>query len=316
MDELRVAQEFNQFLAIPSLTVIFCILFLLAIQRWRSLLFQNLLIAAFIVTLLFMNFLEVLTFGNLYTNYDFSIRAYNCTAIILASLFLCLGENLNADSGIDKRFLYSIIILTSSLLIWAILFTDIVISGYSVNAFSIFRNPGDLYWLFQIFAFLCITLGVYFITRGIFLATNDLDRKRYRVILISFFPLVITSFLVLIFMHFGANLNLSLFLPICTLLFITVYLFTESRHDLFRFLVNVPYSPERAAYKALNNRVIEYISKTQTNEKLPLKEFMHDIETAIIENVLEIKDGNHSLTAELLSVSLSTVYRNKKKKDG
>jgi len=77
--------------------------------------------------------------------------------------------------------------------------------------------------------------------------------------------------------------------------------------------VNIPFSSERAPYREINEQVIEYLSKTQTDEKLSLKEMMTEIERTFINNALEIKDGNHSLAAELLSISLSTIYRNKDK---
>jgi DNA-binding NtrC family response regulator len=122
-----------------------------------------------------------------------------------------------------------------------------------------------------------------------------------------------TTLLVLFLMQLGIEITWSLFLPFTTLIFVTVYLFTKDRNNLFRLLVNVPFSKERKAYKQLNARVLEYISKTQTDEPLPLKKIMSDIEQTFINNALEIKDGNLNLAAELLSISISTVYRYKDK---
>jgi len=42
---------------------------------------------------------------------------------------------------------------------------------------------------------------------------------------------------------------------------------------------------------------------------------MNEIEKTFVTHALEIKDGNHNLAAELLSTSLSTIYRNKERED-
>ena len=114
-------------------------------------------------------------------------------------------------------------------------------------------------------------------------------------------------------MQLGLNINFYIFLPFSTLLFVIVYLFTENKSDLFKFLVNIPYSEERAAYKEMNDRLIEYLAKTQTEEKISLKEAMGSIEKAFIARALELKGGDHNLAAEMLSISMSTIYRKEDK---
>jgi len=144
-------------------------------------------------------------------------------------------------------------------------------------------------------------------------ANNPLDKKRHIVIFYSFLPIVITGISVLILMQLGFDINFSIFLPLSTLLFVIVYLFTENRSDLFKFLVNIPYSEERAAYKEVNDRLIEYLARTQTDEKISLKEAMGSIEKAFIARALELKGGDHNLAAEMLSISMSTIYRKEDK---
>jgi len=119
--------------------------------------------------------------------------------------------------------------------------------------------------------------------------------------------------LVIILMQAGVQINWSIFLPLSTIAFILAYLFTENRNDLFKVLVNIPFSEERKAYKLINSRILEYISKTQTNESISLKGLLSEIEKTFITNTLEMNDGNHNLAAELLSISISTIYRNKKR---
>lgn len=136
---------------------------------------------------------------------------------------------------------------------------------------------------------------------------------RRKVILVSFFPLIGTVLLVIILMQAGVQINWSIFLPLSTIAFILAYLFTENRNDLFKVLVNIPFSEERKAYKLINSRILEYISKTQTNESISLKGLLSEIEKTFITNTLEMNDGNHNLAAELLSISISTIYRNKKR---
>lgn len=144
-------------------------------------------------------------------------------------------------------------------------------------------------------------------------AKNPLDKKRNIVIFYSIVPIVLTVSFSTLSVQLGLNINFSIFLPLSTLLFVIVYLFTENRSDLFKFLVNIPYSEERAAYKEMNDRLIEYLAKTQTDEKISLKEAMGSIEKAFIARALELKGGDHNLAAEMLSISMSTIYRKEDK---
>ena len=307
--------DFNIFFALPALVTIIVIIILFSSKRWRALLWKNKLIAGLVITLLLMNLIEVLTFGNIYKNYDLLLRAYYIISIISSSFFLCLSERLNHKEIVPRYLLYVTIILINFVYIYSILYSDLVISGAFRTSYTILRIPGKYYWLFQIFTLFCLIAGTYLIWRSINRSKNPLAKKRRTVILYSFIPIIFTAFLVITLMHFGFLINLSILLPLSTLVFLMAYLFTETRKDLYKFLIYIPNSSERIAYKELNDRVIEYMSKTQMEEQISLKEAMHTIEKVFVTRALKIKDGNHNLAAELLSTSMSTVYRNKDRND-
>ena len=313
MEHSQPAENFSILLAIPSLITITVILILLCIGRWRALLWENSLISGLVIALAMMNLLEVVTFANLLSNFSLLIKPYYAAAILSCSFFLCLSLRLNDPAPNTRKYFYLTILATNLLVLPLILFTDLVLSGATRTSYTISRIPGDLYWIFQVYSLICILGGMFLIWKSYSNASNPLDKKRHIVIFYSFIPIVVTGISVLILMQLGLDINFSIFLPLSTLLFVIAYLFTESRSDLFKFMVNIPYSHERAAYKEVNDNIIEYLSKTQTDEKISLKEAMSAIEKAFIARALELKGGDHNLAAELLSISMSTIYRKEEK---
>jgi len=313
VDNELITESFNTWLVIPSLITILTIFIVIMNKRKRKVLSENRLISGLLMSLLLMNILEVLTFGNIYQHYEILLRVYYCTTFITSSYVICLSERLSNPIYFPRRVFYILILLINIALISSTLITNQIVAGAERISYTISRVKGDHYWVFQVYTLLCFIGAPILIGYSIFNAANPLEKKRNIVILFSFIPLTLTVLLVIALMQIGIKMNFSIFLPISTLIFVIVYLFTENRSDLFRFLVNIPFSSERAAYKEISERVIEYISKAQTDEKLSLKEMMAEIERTFINNALEIKDGNHNLAAELLSISLSTIYRNKEK---
>ena len=307
------AEKFNSLLALPSLFALAVILTIFTFRKKRIVLLENIYISSFLISLIGMNVLEVIAYENISANFNLLVRLYYCFLTVLLSSFICLGIRLNNWSPDFFPKLNTYFIVSDISIIALILFSDVFITGATNTAYTVLRLPGNYYWLFLAYLFLCLLLGLYFILRSIYHASNPLDKRRHIVIFYSLFPLILTLAFVFVMIQIGANVNLSILLPICSLIFILVYLLTENKTDLFRFLVNIPFSNERKAYKELNTRVLEYIAKTQTDEPVSLKNLMSEIEKIVITNALEIKDGNHNLAAELLSVSLSTVYRLKYK---
>ncbi len=308
-----ITESFNTWLVIPSFITIFTIFVVIINDRKRTVLSENSLILGLLFSLLLMNILEVLTFGNLYQEYEFLLRIYYCSTFITSSYVFCLSERLINSRYISRRLLYALVFIINITLITLTLMTNQIVAGAEKIVYTISRVKGDQYWIFQTYTLFCFITAPILIRNSIINAANPLDKKRNTVILFSFIPLILTVLLVLVLMQSGIKINFSIFLPISTFIFVIVYLFTENKNDLFRFLVNIPFSSERAAYKEINGRVIEYLSKTQTDEKLSLKEMMSEIERTFINNALEAKDGDHNLAAQLLSISLSTIYRNKEK---
>lgn len=309
MESNQLTTEFNIILAIPSLITLVIIFLLLSIKRSRALLWENFLISGLIIALASMNLVEVITFGNLINNFNLLIKPYYAIAIVSCSFFLCLSWRLNSPTEKKSKICYSVVILANLIVLPLILFTDYIISGAMRTSYSVSRVPGDYYWVFQAYSLLFNLSGMVLIWRSYVKAKNPLDKKRHIVIFYSFLPIVMTGIIILLLMQIGLDINFSIFLPLSTLLFVIVYLFTENRSDLFKFLVNIPYSEERAAYKEMNDRLIEYLAKTQTDEKISLKEAMGSIEKAFITRALELKGGDHNLAAEMLSISMSTIYR-------
>jgi len=303
----------NYLLAAPSGLVVLVILLLLLFPKFRKLFFRDKLIALLLAFLLVLNSLEIALFSNFTKDYDLLIRLFCTFSTIAASVFLSVSENLNPKALFPRPLFYTILIFFNLSLIILITSTDLIITGAFKNTYSISRTLGQYYWALQIYILACILLGPALIYQSVKNSSTPLIKKRNKVILISFVPIAFTVSLVIVLMLTGFSSSLSFTFPLATLIFLIIYLHTENKDDLFKILVTVPFSSERKAYMELNDRVLNYIAMTQTDEKTSLKNLLSDIERTFITNALEIKDGDHNLAAELLSISISTVYRNKKR---
>ena len=303
----------NYLLAAPSGLAVLVILLLLLFPKFRKLFFRDKLIALLLAFLLVLNSLEIALFSNFTKDYDLLIRLFCTFSTIAASVFLSVSENLNPKALFPRPLFYTILIFFNLSLIILITSTDLIITGAFKNTYSISRTLGQYYWALQIYILACILLGQALIYQSVKNSSTPLIKKRNKVILISFVPIAFTVPLVIVLMLTGFSFSLSFIFPLATLIFLIIYLHTENKDDLFKILVTVPFSSERKAYMELNDRVLNYIAMTQTDEKTSLKNLLSDIERTFITNALEIKDGDHNLAAELLSISISTVYRNKKR---
>ena len=303
----------NYLLAAPSGLAVLVILLLLLFPKFRKLFFRDKLIALLLAFLLVLNSLEIALFSNFTKDYDLLIRLFCTFSTIAASIFLSVSENLNPKALFPRPLFYTILIFFNLSLIILITSTDLIITGAFKNTYSISRTLGQYYWALQIYILACILLGPALIYQSVKNSSTPLIKKRNKVILISFVPIAFTVPLVIVLMLTGFSFSLSFIFPLVTLIFLVIYLHTENKDDLFKILVTVPFSSERKAYMELNDRVLNYIAMTQTDEKTSLKNLLSDIERTFITNALEIKDGDHNLAAELLSISISTVYRNKKR---
>jgi len=303
----------NYLLAAPSGLAVLVILLLLLFPKFRKLFFRDKLIALLLAFLLVLNSLEIALFSNFTKDYDLLIRLFCTFSTIAASVFLSVSENLNPKALFPRPLFYTILIFFNLSLIILITSTDLIITGAFKNTYSISRTLGQYYWALQIYILACILLGPALIYQSVKNSSTPLIKKRNKVILISFVPIAFTVSLAIVLMLTGFSFSLSFIFPLATLIFLIIYLHTENKDDLFKILVTVPFSSERKAYMELNDRVLNYIAMTQTDEKTSLKNLLSDIERTFITNALEIKDGDHNLAAELLSISISTVYRNKKR---
>ena len=170
-----------------------------------------------------------------------------------------------------------------------------------------------LYRYYVYYSIIAVTISITLLWHSIYKPPNLLEKKRSQVFLYSLLPFFLIFIAVITTVLLDIQFNFSVIFPLCTIIFFYVYLFTESKHDLFQFLVQIPFSEERAIYKNFTNNIIRYISETQTNERVSLKQTLTAIEEDFIENALKTQDGSPRKAADLLSISLSTIYRHGKK---
>ena len=297
---------------LPSFSVIIVMACLIIRSKWRKLILENNQIFGVFCSLFLLNLIEFLTYANLINNYGILIRLYSALIICVLYFFFEIALKHSNFDKIDQTSIRWVICTFSSFVAITIIFSDLIVQDFQRSTFSITRAPGNYYWVFQITALILILTNALLLIFSIKRAKNLLEEKRNLVICYSFIPILSMGFIVLLLMRLDYTLNMSIVMPIGTLIVFTIYLFTESKHELFQFLMHIPFTAERKAYKKLNHQIIKYISDSKTEDQIDLKGMLSAIEDRFIELALETKGGNHKQAAKLLSISLSTMYRHGK----
>ena len=124
-----ITENFNRLLVIPSLITTFSIFVVISFKRWRSVLWENALISGLTISLLTLNIIEFLTYGNFLKNYEISLRTYYCVSAVSTSIFLCLSERLNSSPLLPRKFFHLSLFLLNIVFIFYILFTNQIIDG-------------------------------------------------------------------------------------------------------------------------------------------------------------------------------------------
>lgn len=182
---------------------------------------------------------------------------------------------------------------------------DIAISGAESIGYSITRVPGPYYYVLVVGMISPITLSIAFL---LFLAlkTKIYDEKRRAwVLLLSYVPIFSVVLVVIPLMALGVKINASIVssLTICISLWILIY--TESKERLYKFMTFLPWTRERA--------FVDKMRRFLVNPELGISTAIDSLEREMIQEALDLANGNKTHAAKIVGMSRQTFDRRVKK---
>ena len=238
---------------------------------------------------------------------DLGIRSYYATTFILLGAALCYSIDLSKLKPLKK--LSEHILFYSFGLALIVLFTDIIVAGSAELAnYSITAIKGNHYYLFQVWAMLCLisTFSILFLS---YLKSDQADvRINCCYILFAFFPITIISISIIILMSLGFNINASVIMPFATTIFVALISKTKESHYLYDMRQRVPFSKQWHLSRKLKD-----ISNKYMLGDIALNEAIQQSEKLFLEYSIDEHNGNIKKTAEATGIPRSTLYHKIKK---
>ncbi|MDC0598649.1 hypothetical protein OAP18_02260 [Gammaproteobacteria bacterium] len=240
----------------------------------------------------------------------YSMRMYySFIAIALGGILILSSKVSNI---LYKSCFYFLVLGLMFALSLSMLFTDLVIAGYTPIAYSITRIPGEYYWLTQLYMSGTIILSAILLLAGA-IDKNETDQSnRCRIILTCFSPLLIALTSIMVLMQVGFKINFSMVIPSTSTYLLLVFIYTESKYNTFKILLKMPYSKERRSFKKISLEIEQFLSKTGSGQESSLKSLTANIEKQIVSMAVDLKKGSQVEAASLLKISTSSVCRKKK----
>ena len=258
----------------------------------------------FVAVFVLQNTSELLLFNSFLAdgNADFLMRLYYvCTVLVLAYGFFYLMDEEKFPS---QRYISYLLILMTVLLLFAIFFTDQVVAGAVNLSYTVTAIKGDSYWMFQGFAFSCLTAWLICLIKNYRNATSPRGEIKHLYALVGLAPLAIVSISVVALMQMGIHINGTVVVPLASTLFIlSVMRGIYYNHGQLDLRATIPFSLELK----LSNKMRIAITKYNLDEK-SLDDVMDDVEKAFIEYKLLKSNLNISHAAESMRVERSSLY--------
>ena len=301
-----------ELLVIPSLLAI-CLKIAIFMRYHESLRSDNLNLGMLFLAIFFLNIAELLSINSAFSEQTslLILQAYYCSFFFIIHSFINLSfEFAEFKWHIDRIKLA--LNLTLGGLILGTLLTPAIIAGVTPTEYSITREPGQLYWTFQIYGIGGMVFAVALLARGLKVASANINRQKCLVMLISTATPVVLAIGIILAMAAGLNINGVIFMSLSLTLMLALMVYAEEKTRLFRMLTFVPFTKERKLHKRLLNQVTDCIAINDDpalQKSIQLKQMMREFEGMVVEHVLDYYGGNQKKTAGALGVSEATVSR-------
>ena len=299
-------------LSIPSLIALIFNLYILINPTHRQILKENIFFNIFFIGILGINSIEFLTIsGFVSPNLLFMKLFYIFMILSLSNIFL-LSSTLSGIKCLQNKFIMHTTYIFCALLISTIFATNKIIAGFQITPITVTRLPGDYYFVAQIFFAILLISTIVFLVVGSKNKSDNITNKKAKIILFSFSPLIVSLLAVLVMMKLGAHVNATFIIPLTTIFLVLAISNSERKESLYKILLKLPYTTERASYQTIINEIESFLTNTSVGQQSSLKNLTSSLEKHIISMALEISNGSQTQAASLLDTSASSICRKKR----
>lgn len=231
---------------------------------------------------------------------EFLVRCYYCCAVVsLSSVTLYAAEISRYQTTILN---WSIGVLAATIS-FAILFSDLILTGIHSIGYSVSADRGLAYIAFQLLSLgLLISVGV-MLTLGYRNAVTHEQQIKCSGTAMAIMPSIIASLSLLILMWFGVKINAVVVLPLSMMAFILITLASEERHKLTDIRRFIPGSAERRT-----SREVMEICSNYARDEVSYRDAISEIERVLVVHKYQKNHKNASATAELMGMPRSSLY--------
>lgn len=188
-----------------------------------------------------------------------------------------------------------------------------MLDGVDHIGFTITRVPGKYYWVFQVLLLFFVVLSFIALVYGCLWSPDIRRRRNSKALLVSLTPLFLVIPTVLLLMQMEVPVTGTVFGSFAILFFLMTLIATETQivkvRDpdldnslLFRFLSSIPVTYEFQ----LANRVRRAVTTKYSND---LDKAVSHYEKTLVQETLNLCNGNKSLAAKKLGISRTTLRR-------
>ena len=309
----------NIWLAFPSFTALLIQLWILLIANKRILLQENKSLIFLFCSIVIISAIEFATYANLLLPSLLLMKTYYAACFVGMAGIYSQALKISGFEKIKNSLVIKAISFTCAFLVFLVLNTNLLISGFEFISYSYTRQAGQFYWLVQIYLISTIILSLVLLIKGTKNKINT-NARRSMVLLISITPFLVIALSTLVLMQIGVKFNASIIFPIMITYFLLALLQTEREESLFALLMKLPFSKERESFNQISTEIKQFLidtelSITSGNSNLSLKVLTASIENMIVEHAVSLNQGSQVKAASLLGISSSSICRKKKRQD-
>jgi len=249
------------------------------------------------------NICEILIYLEMFNNIntDWLVRVYYSLSIMAMMHMLAYAFEVSKVAKLSEKISY--IAAFSIVAVFAMLFSDTIVTGSAPLGYTVTAVHGSGYWLFQTLVVSSMSATIVALALGYRKSPDHLTQTQCLYTLLAIAPLTLVGPIVVALQALGVAINASLLLPIFSTLYLAVIILGESTHRLTDIRMYLPKSLEHETSKKLFNACALYSTNT-----FSIKEAQDDIERTLILHALKKNKYNVSKTARQIQMKRSTLY--------
>ncbi len=255
---------------IPSFVALASKLILLAYATRSPI--KTALTRIFLALLVLLSLFNLVEFSGFkyYATHDFDAGVANLfgfayVALLIPSIavLLHISLKLSFDFAIPRRSAtYLLLYVPVAALEYLLLFTDKLIIGFRPFLYTILREPGSLYFLFETYVIVYVLATFANLLYGARRSRASMPRTRNRLWLFGLSPMALLLAYLIVANHFGwTHVTSTVYLPIGMTFFLVVTTYATHQYRLFDIQFYVPWSKVRKRKTAFYDRIRAMITE-------------------------------------------------------